>query len=172
MHVDRTRSLLQAFDFQTLFREELGWGNPVKQRPETLETKDARYIRREIAHLGGAGVYEILLPDEGTIPPSAIRAQISAEMQKVQLVHILIFVDQARTQCLWRWLKRDGKKEFAREHLYLKGQPGDLFLAKLAPLFIDISQLDEQGSMNIVDVSRKIEKALDVKTVTKKFYRD
>lgn len=171
MRVEATRRLLQSFDFQTLFREELGWGNPVKPKPEPFTTKDFQCTRQEIAHLGGASVYEITTSD-GTIPVPAVRAQISQAFQKVQLVHILIFIDKARTQCLWRWLKRDNKKEYPREHLYLKGQPGDLFLAKLSPLFVDISQLDERGSMNILDVSKKIEKALDVKPVTKKFYGD
>ncbi|WP_373330945.1 Eco57I restriction-modification methylase domain-containing protein [Salmonirosea aquatica] len=171
MRVEKTRRLLQELDFQTLFREELGWGNPLNDRSTSLTAKDTAYTRREIAHLGGAAVYEITLPD-GTIPATATRAQISLDTQKTQLVHILIFVDKARTQCVWRWLKREGKKEFAREHLYLKGQPGDLFLSKLSPLFVDISELNQEGNVNILDVSRKIEKALDVKPVTKKFYRD
>ena len=171
MRVEATRQLLQSFDFKTLFRDELGWGNPVKSKPESASTKDTPYTRQEIAHLGGASVYEITAPD-GSIPEKAVRALISADIQRVQLEHILIFVDEDRTQCVWRWLKRESKKEFPREHLYLKGQPGDLFLAKLSPLFVDISQLNEQGSLDILTVSQKIEKALDVKGVTRNFYRD
>ncbi|GAB4044323.1 Eco57I restriction-modification methylase domain-containing protein [Spirosoma jeollabukense] len=171
MRVEATRRLLQSFDFNSLFIDELGWGNPVKPKREFSRTKDTPYIRQEIAHLGGASVYEITTSD-GSIPEKAIRAQISADIQKVQLVHILIFVDKDRTQCIWRWLKREAKKEFPREHFYLKGQPGDLFLAKLRPLFVDISQLNEQGSLDILTVSLKIEKALDVKVVTRSFYKD
>lgn len=176
MRVEPTRQLLQKFDFHSLFCEQLGWSNPANLKAESLMAKDQPYTRQEIAQLGGASVYEITTPD-GVIPDKPVRAQISQDTQKVRLVHILIFVDKARTQCVWRWLKREtgtgGKtKEFAREHLYLKGQPGDLFLAKLSPLFFDISELNEQGRKNIVEVSQRIEKALDVKSVTKDFYRD
>lgn len=176
MRVEPTRQLLQTFDFHSLFCEQLGWSNPANLKAESLTAKDQPYTRQEIAQLSGASVYEITMPD-GVIPDKSVRAQISQDTQKVKLVHILIFVDKARTQCVWRWLKREtgtgGKtKEFAREHLYLKGQPGDLFLAKLSPLFFDISELNEQGRKNIVEVSQRIEKALDVKSVTKEFYRD
>ena len=42
----------------------------------------------------------------------------------------------ARTQSLWYWVKRESGRAQARDHLYVKGQPGDLFLSKLAAMVV------------------------------------
>ena len=59
-----------------------------------------------------------------------------------------------------------------RDHLYVKGQPGDLFLSKLGQIVFDISELDEEGNASIVEVATRIRNALDVERVTKRFYGD
>ena len=86
--------------------------------------------------------------------------------------NLLIFLDHARTQSLWYWVKRDGAKAHPRDHLYVKGQPGDLFLSKLATMVVDISELDAEGNIAITEVAGRLKKALDIERVTKKFYTE
>ncbi|MCP5524171.1 MAG: ATP-binding protein [Verrucomicrobiales bacterium] len=59
-----------------------------------------------------------------------------------------------------------------RHHLYVQGQPGDLFLAKLAALVVDLGDLDEQGHIATVEVAGRLKAALDVETVTKRFFSE
>src|ERR1019366_4085654 len=141
LNIENTRNYLQAFDFKTLFIEELGWSNPTNKNPIPFNTKAGTFNRKAIAELSGAVTFEIT-SDQGNIPDSSTRAIISLEIQKINFEHILIFVDNHRTQCIWRWLKKQDKKTLAREHFFTKGQSGDLFISKLAGLFVDISEIE------------------------------
>jgi hypothetical protein len=84
----------------------------------------------------------------------------------------LIFADEQRTQSLWYWIKRDGAKRSPREHLYVHGQPGDLFVSKINAMFVDIGDLDERGNLPVVEAARRVQVALDAEKVTKKFYTE
>ncbi len=169
LDVPNTRQLLQSFKFQELFREELGWQNPTNKKAFPFQTKEGLFYRKAIAELSGASVFEIT-NDEGTIPDSKTRQLISSEIQKLNYEHILIFVDKGRTQSVWRWLKKQDKKSLSREHYFSVGQPGDLFISKLSGLLVDISEIE--NDITITDVAKKIQNALDVERVTKRFYRE
>ncbi|MEO8392249.1 MAG: hypothetical protein ABI700_04575 [Chloroflexota bacterium] len=90
--------------------------------------------------------------------------------------NLLIFVDaqplDKRTQSLWYWVKREGAKQSPREHLYLKGQPGDLFLSKLDSMVIELVELRDDGTVPITTVTAKLSASLDVERVTKRFYTE
>ena len=167
LNIENTRTLLQGFDFKTLFIEELGWNNPKNKSAFPFQTKEGEFFRKAISELSGATVYEITNA-EGSIPNAKARDIISREIQKINFEHILIFIDKNRTQTIWRWLKKQDKKNLAREHYFSAGQTGDLFIAKLAGLIVDISEIE--NDITITDVARKIQSALDVEKVTKKFY--
>lgn len=173
LNVARTRQLLQAFDFRRLFVEELGWSNP----PHTLKTADAEakgcisFHRAPVAVLSAIHVFEISTP-AGAIPDAKTRAAIHAAVSVLAAENLLIFTDAARTQSLWFWVKREAGKSRPRDHLYVKGQPGDLFLSKLAALVVDISELDAKGNIPLTEVARRLKNALDVERVTKAFFRD
>jgi hypothetical protein len=168
LDVSNTRQLLQSFNFQELFREELGWQNPTNKKAFAFQTKDGIFYRKAIAELSGATVYEIT-NEEGSIPDAKARDIISKEIQKINFEHILIFIDKSRTQTIWRWLKKQDKKTLPREHYFSAGQTGDLFITKLAGLIVDLSEIE--NDITITDVARKIQSALDVERVTKQFYR-
>ncbi|WP_225225816.1 hypothetical protein [Komarekiella delphini-convector] len=53
----------------------------------------------------------------------------------------------------------------------MKGQPGGLFLSKLGSLVIEIAEL-ESGEPTVIEIAHKLQKALDVEPVTKKFYKE
>ena len=121
--------------------------------------------------MAGIIVFEVT-NSNGTLPIAKTRAAIHKEISKLHHENLLIFLDKNRTQSLWYWVKREGKRASPREHLYVKGQPGDLFLGKLSAIFVDISELDEKGDINVVEVAQRLRKALDVERVTKKFFSE
>ncbi len=169
--ISRTRSLLQKFEFKTLFIEELGWSQPSVRKPTPLVHDGMEFESRQIAELAGVVVLEITAQD-GTVPKAKVRAALYKLIAKQHHENLLIFLDRHRTQSLWYWVKRDGSKTYPREHLYVQGQPGDLFLSKLSAMVFDISELDEVGRIPVVEVAKRLRDALDVEQITKKFYRE
>ncbi len=136
-----------------------------------MAIQDASYKRREIAELAGVAVFEIEAQD-GKIPDAKMRRAIHKEISSLYHENLLIFLDTARTQSLWYWVKRDGTKHYPREHLYTKGQPGDLSLGKLQNMVFDVSEFDESGKISVLEVANRLKDALDVEKVTKQFYED
>src|SRR2546425_12339927 len=170
LDVQKARDLLQAFDFGKLFVEELGWSQPTSRQSTSFDCKGDRFQRKQIAQLSGAVVLEITSSD-GKIPDGKTLAAIHKEISKLHHENLLIFVDSQRTQSLWYWVKREEGKLRPREHIYVKGQPGDLFLSKLSSMVFDISEFDEAGNVSVVNVAKRLKDALDVQRVTKKFFR-
>lgn len=171
MNIERARDLLRQFSFQRLFIEELGWSRPTRKAAVDLEVKGTHFAGRQVAELSGAVVMEIEAPD-GSIPDAKLRASVHKEVGKLHHENLLIFVDRERTQSLWQWVKRLDGKEIPRDHLYLKGQPGDLFLSKLSQMVFDLADFEAEGNVSIVEVARRLQAALDVERVTKKFFRE
>ena len=153
-----TRSYLNDFRFGALFIEVLGWSRPAGVRTLTLPIEGQTFTLAPIAQLAGIVVFEVTSPS-GTLPNAKLRAAIHREAAKFFYENLLIFLDRQRTQSLWYWVKRDtaGKNRLSRsiprEHLYVHGQPGDLFLGKLSAMFVDISELDETGNINVLQVA-------------------
>ena len=171
LNIEQTRKALQAFDFKTLFSEELGWSNPASSKAVTEIIKDITIIRKPIAELSGAVVFEITTPD-GEVPEPKKRFAIAKEIQKQHYEHVLIFLDKDRKQSIWHWLKNQDKKMVSREHFFFRHQPGDGFIAKIASLVVDISEFDKEGNIAIAEVASRIKSALDIERVVKKFFRD
>lgn len=169
INLNKARTLLQAFNFSELFIEELGWNKPVSTKAVTWNHGGVGYTRKEISSLSGGGVVVLeITAADGLIPDKKTMAAIHAEITERE--NLLIFVDGQRSQSLWYWVKRDGPKKYPRDHIYTKGQPGDLFLGKLASMFVDMAELDEKGNLPVTEVAQRLKKALDVERVTKKFY--
>ena len=80
-------------------------------------------------------------------------------------------MDEERTRSLWYWVKREGTKRYFRDHLYVKGQPGDLFMGKLGSLVIDIADLEITEPF-VIEIAQKLQSGFDVERVTKKFYKE
>lgn len=178
LNIPRTRELLEAFDFTRLFVEELNWSRPVSHRAETLTCDGIDFVYRHIAELAGVVVLEVSTKEgeEGGMPDRKMRDAVQNGLTKLYRENLLIFVDRLtggrRTQSLWRWVKRENHRSFPREHLYVKGQPGDLFISKISGMVFDISRFDEYGNVSLIAVSDALRNALDVEQVTKKFYQE
>jgi glutamyl/glutaminyl-tRNA synthetase len=171
LNVKRTRELLENFDFQTLFIEELGWSQPSTSKQITLTIEDADLSRRQIAQLSGVVVLEVTAAD-GAIPDAKSRRRFHTEVSKLHHENLLIFIDRERTQSLWYWVKREDGKGFPREHLYMRGQPAELLLSKINAMVFDVSEFDAAGNVSVVEVANRLKQALDVEKVTKKFYNE
>ncbi len=172
INLTTTRVRLQSLDFATLFIEDLGWQHPSRGTKPVRMTVDGKdYSRIALAELGGAVVFEIHACD-GKIPGRKEREALHKDVSALVHENVLIFVDDARTQSRWYWVKRIGTRALPREHVYVKGQPGDLFLSKLDAMAVDMSELDEQGSLPITEMARRLQTALDVEPVTKRFFVD
>ncbi|MCL5946154.1 MAG: hypothetical protein M1472_04795 [Planctomycetes bacterium] len=165
----QARDLLNDFKFCQLFVQQLGWSNPPSPNPVAMNIKDIAVTRRQIADLSGVGVYEIESP---TIPDAKIRSAIHREISQIQYECVLIFIDAARTQSLWHWAKRQDGKTLSREHLFTRGQPGDLFISKISAMVFELSEFDSDGRVALMEVSDRIKTALDVQRVTKRFFTE
>ena len=167
----RVRDHLNEFNFRELFIEELGWSRPTERHKITIEVSGESFERQAVAELSGVVVYEVTSAD-GVIPEAKTRRAIHTEISKLHYENLLIFLDRERTQSLWYWAKREGKKTYPRDHTFMHGQPADLFLQKLSGMVVDISELDEEGNIAVTEVASKLKGALDVERVTKKFYNE
>jgi len=169
LNLNNARKSLSDFNFSQLFIEELGWSQPASRQAVSMSCQDKTFTRVQVAQLAGVIVFEVAGQD-GRIPDAKTRAALHKEISGLHHENLLIFVDAGRTQSLWYWVKRQNGKTFPRDHIYVKGQPGDLFLSKLNSMVFDISEFDETGNIPLLKVTERLKEALDVERVTKKFY--
>ena len=174
LNFQRTRDLLYEFQFQDLFIEQLGWDKPTQVKPLPLKINvETRYIASfhitSIAECSGVAVFEVTT-ESGEIPDAKVRGAIHKEVSSLFAENLLIFIDKKRTRSLWYWVKRECNVSQIRDHLYVKGQPGDLFLSKLGSLVIDITELEDD--ISVVEIAHRLQAAFDVEKVTKKFYKE
>lgn len=165
----KTRERLKDFDFHRLFVEELGWSQPSTKVPTDMEVDGVVFTRRQISQLAGIAVFEVTAQGGG-IPDAKTRAAIHKAISAIHHENLLIFVDKDRTQSVWYWVKREGSKKYPRDHFYIKGQPGDLFLGKLSGIVFELGEFDESGNISVLEVANRLRVALDVERVTKRFY--
>jgi len=171
LNLNNARKCLADFEFSRLFIEELGWSRPSSRQAVHLICKGQSFTRRQVAQLAGVVVFEVAAQN-GQIPDAKTRATVHKEVAGLHHENLLIFVDARRTQSLWYWVRRKNGKAFPRDHIYVKGQPGDLFLSKINSMFFDIRQFDETGNIPLVEVTDRLKEALDIERVTKRFYTE
>ncbi len=171
LNVVQARKLLQDFTFGDLFIEELGWARPAGGQERSWTVGERTFSSRPVAELAGVVALE-LTADDGKLPERRTCLALHRQVAEVHHEHLLIFVDAKRSESLWTWVKREGEKLHLRDHYYNQGQPGDLFLSKLAGLVVDLSDFERAGGASVVDVAQRLQKALDVRRVTKQFYDD
>jgi hypothetical protein len=168
----RVRELLQTFDFQKVFVEELGWSNPSRALRETTFTAGGvELARRPIAELAGFVVFEVTAA-ERSVPEAKVRTAAHKVIGGHHHEHVLIFLDRARQKSVWSWVHRREGRDHPRTHYYFRGQPGDLFIGKLGALMFDLGDFDEEGNVSIVEVAGRVRKALNVENVTRRFYEE
>lgn len=166
MNLERTRKLLQSFDFKTLFIEELGWD---QYKTELDVSVDSQNFRLSAFSEKRGMVAFICHPSiDGAIPKYPTRRKIEQQARKSHHEHLIIYVDADKSKQIWQWVKREqGKPAACREHPYYPSQPGDSLVQKIDNLAFS---LEEEEQVTIVEVGRRARKAFDVEKITKRFY--
>lgn len=172
MNIEKITTSILLFDFSKLFNE-LGW-NASNKTGLSVSLNEEVYQYREIAELSGVYVLGISYSNIESMPDSKIRMAISKKLREFYPENIIIFANSVLTESLWHWSKKENGKYYSREHVYIKGQPVDLFLSKIVSLHVDFADFEksETGKIPITDVTDRLRKALDIEKVTKKFYKE
>ena len=166
LNSERTRKLLQRFDFKTLFVEELGWDHYISTLNVPVDGRN--FALSAIAEKRGMVVFICEPLNDGSIPEYSRRRKIERQVAKSAHEHIIIYPDAGKSMQIWQWVKREaGKPTACREHPYYRTQPGDSLIQKINLLSFSI---EEEENLTIVDVGRRARKAFDVDRVTKRFY--
>jgi len=162
LNIANTKKYLKAFDFATLFREEVGW-EPVHY-DLNVDVNGQTYHLKTIAHKHGFHVLRL----QGEIPSYPLRRKIDAQVEKSYHEHLIIYTDTNQTVQIWQWIKRaTGKPAASREHTYRPAQSGDSLIEKLEHLAVTI---DDEAELDILRVAENVGKGFDVERVTKRFY--
>ncbi|MGB8214325.1 MAG: DNA methyltransferase [Anaerolineales bacterium] len=162
INFSHAQALLKAFDFPTLFREELGW-EPMRYALDVSIGEDCYHLDA-LAHKRGFTVFRC----QGPIPIYAIRRKIDAQVAKSYHEHLIIYTDTDQTTQVWQWVKRQiGKPAASKSHTFRREQSGLALLQKLDYLAVTLE--DEEG-LTILDVAEKVRQGFDVEHVTKRFY--
>lgn len=153
---------LKAFDFQKLFREELGW-EPMRYSQD-VTIGDEKFHLEALAHKRGFTAFRC----QGQIPPYSTRRKIDAQVARSYHEHMIIYTDPAQTTQVWQWVKRQiGKPAASREHTFRREQSGQALIQKLEHLVVT---LDDEENLTILDVAEKVRGGFDIERVTKRFY--
>jgi hypothetical protein len=168
LKLSQSRHFLQEFKFSDLFIQQLGWSYPSRDKIVSMEVEGETYSRKSISQLLGVTVFEVTAA-KGEIPNAITRLAIYKQIAELAHENLLIFIDQARTQSVWYWVKREGAKIYPRDHVYVKHEPCDLLLTKVIALYVDIDELE---SLSVIDVAQRLQVGWDVERVTKKFFEE
>lgn len=157
---EHARQWLKAFDFKSLFIEELGWDNLATNLVKQID--GAKYRFHAVAEKRGVVV---LISD--SIPEYAIRVKLDKLIAKDHFEHLIVFTDELHGRQVWQWVRKEpGKPTAVRTYHYSPAQSGELLFQKLDSL---VFTLDEEEILTLTSVTGRL-KAFDVEKVTKKFY--
>ena len=155
------RNCLKSFDFQTLFREHLGWDN--HQATLDVTVGDITVSLNAVAQKRGFIAFVC-----HAIPDRQTRLKIDNRVTKSAREHFIIYVDKTAGQQVWHWVRREqGKPLASRDHSFNISQSGERLIQKLNRIAVSI---EEEESVTVLDVAGRAKAAFDVDKVTKKFY--
>ena len=164
--IAKSRKLLAAFDFKSLFIEELGWNRHAASLVVSVDGKTC--LLSAVSEKCGMVVFECKPGSDGQIPDYATSRKIERQVTKSAYEHLIIYLDGRKSSQVWQWVRREhGKPAMCREHTYRVGQPGESLIQKLRELAVS---LEEEECLTLPDVTGRAKRAFDVERVTKKFY--
>jgi len=176
MNHERTRKLLEALDFHTLFIEELGWSAATGQRPRQLRLPQpigVEVTAAPIAELGGLTVFRLDWP--GDRPPGVTaRRAVQRALAPIHAEHLVIYVANGGQQLAFTWARRLGEGRIELRTLpYEKDSPARTTLERLSFLQFTFEELGKyhDAAPPIADVTRKLDDAFSVQAVTDQFFK-
>ncbi|MEQ8225962.1 MAG: SAM-dependent methyltransferase, partial [Candidatus Eremiobacterota bacterium] len=168
MSVDKARcqKYLKDFDLKKLFIQELGWDH--HSASLEIPLNNHFYNLSAIAQKRGMVVFACSDGENNSIPENSVRCKIETQLARSFHEHFIIYTDEKRTTQLWQWVRREHGKPLARRnHKYTVNQPGDSLIQKLQSIAFS---LEEEDSLTLPDVTRRVKGAFDLDRVTKRFY--
>jgi hypothetical protein len=132
----KIRQCLGDFNFRALFVDELGW-DILNEHALAIIVEGVTYILRPLVEKRGVKVFVCDPESKGKIPTDGLLRKIEREVTRHAYEHFIIYVDSARENQVWQWVKREeGKRLAPRINRYRKGQPGELLAQKLEQLVV------------------------------------
>ncbi len=164
---NRARQLLNDFDLETLFTQELGWDHHTQTLPILIN--EAEYTLTACAKKRGMVAFSHVVPSAEEIPDHAARRNIERQATKSVHEHLIIYTDDENTTQIWQWVRREpGRPEQCRELSYHPTrQEGEALIQSLNGIAFSF---EEEGELTHVDVTSRVRAAFDVEKVTKRFY--
>ena len=157
------RQLLDQFDLQPLFIDELGWDYGGTDMTVTVADKD--FTLQAIAHKRGFVAYQCVAR---TIPDYPTRQKIYREVAKTTYEHLIVFALEDHGALCWQWVKREqGQPPRYRYRTYSQGQSAAALTEMLEHLRFT---LEEEESVTLLDATSRAAQAFDVEKVTRRFY--
>ncbi|MDP9354327.1 MAG: Eco57I restriction-modification methylase domain-containing protein, partial [Chloroflexota bacterium] len=121
-----------------------------------------------VAEKRGVQAYCCASDADGAVPSYAVRRKIEHRLAKVAFEHLIVYVDGAKTEQIWQWVKREpGRPIACREHTFYRGQSGDALLQKLERVTFRVS---DEELLTLPGVVERLSDALDKDRITKRFY--
>ena len=164
---ERARQLLNEFDLETLFTQELGWDHHSQTLP--IKINETEYTLTACAEKRGMVAFYYAAPSTDTLPDHAMRRKIERRAARTVHEHLIIYADRSNTTQIWQWVRREqGRPEQCRELSYHPNrQTGE---ALIQNLFGIAFSLEEEEGLTLVDVTSRVRATFDVEKVTKRFY--
>jgi len=163
---EHAKHALRTFNFEDLFIDDLGWDLACRIQPLQEKVDEGEFIFTPIAEKKDLVVFLCEVPNE--FPPHALRKKLDSRIAKIYREHFIIFTDQRRTRQLWQWVWREpGRPLVSRTHEYRPEQPGESLIQKLETIAFT---LEQEETLNIVEVSGRLRAAFNVEHATRRFY--
>ena len=165
---NRARQLLNDFDLETLFIEELGWDHHSQTLP--IQINGTEYSLTACAEKRGMVAFSYVVSSADAIPDHAMRRRIERQVARSVHEHLIIYADRSNTAQIWQWVKREpGRPEQCRELSYHPlRQEGEALIQSLDTIAFSLDE--EEEGLTLVDVTSRVRAAFDVEKVTKRFY--
>lgn len=171
MQFDKKLALkyLKSFQFTSLFIDLLGWDHAGRGTDNlVIPLIDAEYSLQPVANKQGYVAYHCPTPDGRTFPDHATRMKIDRKVTQYKREHIIIFTSPDKKHQIWQWVRRKpGQPVSACTGEFTKVQSGEAILQKLDELSFSI---DDEEHLNLTIVTQRVERALNVDRVTKRFF--
>jgi len=161
----RCQRYLQQCDLESLFIEELGW-DTVDPLPLDFEIDGEPFAVTAIAQKRGVIIYQCVTSE---IPPQPTWVKLEGQLTEYTKSHLLVFVDEDKTEQRWVWRKPGGKSRDFRTHSFKVNQNPEALLQKLEALIVNFN---EESSLTHVEVTQRVQQGFDVEQVTKQFFED
>jgi len=155
------RKCLKSFDFETLFREHLGWEQ--HHAGLTIPVGEQKFELNAVAQKRGFVAYVC----DG-LPDRAVRLLIDHQVTKSVREHFVIYCDRATGVQVWHWVRRQpGRPSASRDHRFEVSQSGDRLIQRLDRIAVT---LDEEEQFTLTAATEAVASAFDVDRVTKRFF--